>query len=114
IWILLTVVSDAVSSAGIFAIDESESSIDEPSSSSSFSSDDTSGTFRVSKLNNLETIRGVNIGGVFLIEPFIRPSLFDQFLSMKESDRPIDEWTFTAVLGKEEARRQLEEHWDTF
>ncbi|KAJ2761682.1 hypothetical protein H4S06_001079, partial [Coemansia sp. BCRC 34490] len=60
-------------------------------------------------------IRGVNIGGVFLIEPFIRPSLFDQFLAIgNETERPVDEWTFSAALGKEEARRQLEQHWDTF
>ncbi|KAJ2722906.1 hypothetical protein GGI07_002982 [Coemansia sp. Benny D115] len=68
----------------------------------------------MSKIADIEIIRGVNIGGVFLIEPFIKPSLFDQFLSLSEADRPVDEWTFTATLGKEEARRQLEEHWDTF
>ncbi|KAJ2748534.1 hypothetical protein GGI19_006075 [Coemansia pectinata] len=60
-------------------------------------------------------IRGANIGGgVFLIEPFIKPSLFDQFLSRNKADIPVDEWTFTAALGKVEAKRQLEEHWDTF
>ncbi|KAJ2553453.1 glucan exo-1,3-beta-glucosidase [Coemansia sp. RSA 1933] len=60
-------------------------------------------------------IRGVNIGGVFLIEPFIRPSLFDQFLlTHNVTDAPIDEWTFSAALGKAEAKRQLEQHWDTF
>ncbi|KAJ1960096.1 hypothetical protein GGI12_003992 [Dipsacomyces acuminosporus] len=61
-----------------------------------------------------EVIRGVNIGGVFLIEPFIKPSLFDQFLRRNMTDMPVDEWTFTRVLGKDEAKRQLEEHWDTF
>ncbi|KAJ2007611.1 hypothetical protein H4R26_000690 [Coemansia thaxteri] len=61
------------------------------------------------------SIRGANIGGVFLIEPFIKPSLFDQFLSgSNPADIPVDEWTFSAALGKAEARRQLEEHWDTF
>ncbi|KAJ2336927.1 hypothetical protein GGI00_000555 [Coemansia sp. RSA 2681] len=59
-------------------------------------------------------IRGANIGGVFLIEPFIKPSLFDQFLSRNKADIPVDEWTFTAALGKAEAKRQLEEHWATF
>ncbi|KAJ2237125.1 hypothetical protein IWW45_001243 [Coemansia sp. RSA 485] len=87
---------------------DTESTLDESSSSEDVTD------MQTSKLNNLETIRGVNIGGVFLIEPFIKPSLFDQFLSMSEPDRPVDEWTFTSVLGKEEARRQLEEHWDTF
>ncbi|ORX73345.1 glycoside hydrolase [Linderina pennispora] len=51
-------------------------------------------------------IRGVNIGGVFLIEAFIKPSLFDQFSHMSDAEMP--------ELGKEEAKRQLEEHWDTF
>ncbi|KAJ2698557.1 hypothetical protein H4218_003222 [Coemansia sp. IMI 209128] len=59
-------------------------------------------------------IRGANIGGVFLIEPFIKPSLFDQFLGRNKADIPVDEWTLTAALGKVEAKRQLEEHWDTF
>ncbi|KAJ2403076.1 hypothetical protein GGI23_000215 [Coemansia sp. RSA 2559] len=60
-------------------------------------------------------IRGVNIGGVFLIEPFIRPSLFDQFLlTHNVTEAPIDEWTFSATLGKKEAKKQLEQHWDTF
>ncbi|KAJ1957462.1 hypothetical protein EC988_000820 [Linderina pennispora] len=59
-------------------------------------------------------IRGVNIGGVFLIEPFIKPSLFDQFHNMSVEDMPVDEWTFTKTLGKEEAKRQLEDHWNTF
>ncbi|KAJ1957463.1 hypothetical protein EC988_000821 [Linderina pennispora] len=59
-------------------------------------------------------IRGVNIGGVFLIEAFIKPSLFDQFSHMSDAEMPVDEYTFSKELGKEEAKRQLEEHWDTF
>ncbi|KAJ1987458.1 hypothetical protein GGI25_004504 [Coemansia spiralis] len=84
---------------------EKESSIESPQSSSEISDG--------KDLSKAVPIRGVNIGGVFLIEPFIRPSLFDQFFSNK-SDIPVDEWTFSAALGKEEAKRQLEEHWDTF
>ncbi|KAJ1830770.1 hypothetical protein LPJ70_006849, partial [Coemansia sp. RSA 2708] len=67
-----------------------------------------------SRLSDIEIIRGVNLGGVFLIEPFIRPSLFDQFNSSSPTDAPVDEWSFSATLGKEEAKRQLEAHWDTF
>ncbi|KAJ2749032.1 hypothetical protein IWQ56_007316, partial [Coemansia nantahalensis] len=66
------------------------------------------------RLADMGTIRGTNIGGVFLIEPFIRPSLFDQFNTSTVAELPVDEWTFSAALGKAEARRQLEEHWDTF
>ncbi|KAJ2713097.1 hypothetical protein H4R19_002424 [Coemansia spiralis] len=66
------------------------------------------------RLADMGPIRGTNIGGVFLIEPFIRPSLFDQFNASAVAEQPVDEWTFSATLGKAEARRQLEEHWDTF
>ncbi|KAJ2396500.1 hypothetical protein GGI05_001089 [Coemansia sp. RSA 2603] len=97
-WILSTAVADAVS-AGIFAADESAPEAAETDTASA---------------TDLATIRGVNIGGVFLIEPFIKPSLFDQFLNLSEADRPVDEWTFSQTLGKEEARKQLEDHWDTF
>ncbi|CAG8671851.1 13053_t:CDS:2, partial [Ambispora leptoticha] len=59
-----------------------------------------------------EKIRGVNLGGWLVLEPWITPSLFDQFLT---SARPaVDEWTFTQVLGPIEAKRQLTRHWETW
>ncbi|KAJ2255431.1 glucan exo-1,3-beta-glucosidase [Coemansia sp. RSA 1287] len=101
----LSVLSVAHASPGLFSVEESSSTetiedITEPTGSS--------------RLSDIDIIRGVNLGGVFLIEPFIRPSLFDQFNSSIPSDMPVDEWTFTEKLGKEEALRQLEDHWDTF
>ncbi|KAJ2134213.1 hypothetical protein J3F82_006810, partial [Coemansia sp. RSA 637] len=101
----LSVFSVAHASPGLFSVEESSSTetiedITEPTGSS--------------RLSDINIIRGVNLGGVFLIEPFIRPSLFDQFNSSIPSDMPVDEWTFTEKLGKEEALRQLEDHWDTF
>lgn len=56
-----------------------------------------------------EMIRGVNLGGWLVLEPWITPSLFEQF---KPEDNVVDEYTFTKHLGKQEARRQLEHHWD--
>ncbi|CAO3582323.1 unnamed protein product [Absidia cylindrospora] len=58
-----------------------------------------------------DKIRGVNLGGWLVIEPFITPSLFDQF---KPSDNVVDEWTLCEKLGPEEAKRQLEHHYQTF
>jgi len=56
-------------------------------------------------------IRGVNLGGWLVLEPWITPSLFKQF---DPRDNVVDEWRFTEVLGKSEARKQLEHHWDTW
>lgn len=54
-------------------------------------------------------IRGVNLGGWFLTEPFISPSLYRNF---SEADLPVDEYHLTQRLGKETAREVLEQHWD--
>jgi glucan 1,3-beta-glucosidase len=60
-----------------------------------------------------DKINGISLGGWFLIEPFISPSLFEQF-GDDESKIPVDEYAFTAQLGKEEAARQLGKHWDSW
>jgi hypothetical protein len=57
-------------------------------------------------------IRGVNIGGLFVLEPFLTPALFEQFEGQPR--QAVDEWTFSDILGKEEATKQLLKHWDTF
>ena len=56
-------------------------------------------------------IRGVNLGGWLVLEPWITPSLFEQF---KPEDGVMDQWAFCAKLGPEEARAQLQKHWDTW
>ncbi|KAF7728604.1 hypothetical protein EC973_005831 [Apophysomyces ossiformis] len=58
-----------------------------------------------------DPIRGVNLGGWLVIEPFITPSLFDQF---SLEDHVVDEWSLCKKLGPIEARRQLEKHYATF
>jgi glucan 1,3-beta-glucosidase len=58
-----------------------------------------------------DKIHGVNLGGWLVIEPFITPGLFDQF---SPSDHVVDEWTLCAKLGPEQARQQLEHHYQTF
>ena len=55
---------------------------------------------------------GVNLGGWLILEPFITPSLFDQFAGQPR--QAIDEWSFSDILGRSEATKQLLKHWDTF
>ena len=60
-------------------------------------------------------IRGVNLGGWMVLEPWITPSLFYQFLGQtNQSKIGMDTYTFCEVLGPEEANRQLRRHWETW
>lgn len=59
-------------------------------------------------------VRGVNLGGWMVLEPWITPSLFYQFLGKKEGEVGFDSYTFCQVLGGEEANRQLRAHWETW
>lgn len=56
-------------------------------------------------------IRGVNVGGWLSIEPFITPSLFNQFSA---AENVVDEYTLTAKLGIGPAKNILEAHYATF
>ncbi|KAK9470427.1 glycoside hydrolase superfamily [Dipodascopsis tothii] len=58
-----------------------------------------------------EKVRGVNLGGWLVLEPYINPSLFKQF---PDYGRPVDEYHFCQRLGKDECARQLQIHWDTW
>lgn len=57
---------------------------------------------------NTQKVRGVNLGGWFVLEPWITPSMFDQ------GDKAVDEYTLTAALGKTEAYNRLSNHWNTW
>jgi hypothetical protein len=56
-------------------------------------------------------VRGVNLGGWMVLEPWITPSLFYQFLGGNENTTAFDTYTFCQVLGPKEANRQLRRHW---
>ncbi|KAG2517379.1 hypothetical protein JM16_007425 [Phytophthora kernoviae] len=63
-------------------------------------------------------VRGANLGGWFVLEPWITPSLFYQFLDTQErfGDKALektamDMHSFCTALGKEEANRQLRIHY---
>jgi len=59
-------------------------------------------------------IRGTNLGGWMVLEPWITPSLFYQFLGGGPGTTAFDTYTFCEVLGPEEANRQLRNHWETW
>lgn len=59
-------------------------------------------------------IRGVNLGGWLVLEPWITPSLFYQFLDGDEQSVGMDMYSFCEVLGPEEGNKQLRRHWDTW
>ncbi|KAG0378581.1 hypothetical protein BGX24_003424 [Mortierella sp. AD032] len=57
--------------------------------------------------NGSVKMRGVNLGGWLVLEPFITPSLFDPYIK----DGVVDEWTLCAHLGPDAARKLLEDHY---
>jgi len=59
-------------------------------------------------------IRGVNLGGWLVLEPWITPSLFYQFLGKDENTTAIDIHSFCTVLGPEEGNKQLKRHWEAW
>ncbi|PPR01920.1 hypothetical protein CVT24_001259 [Panaeolus cyanescens] len=57
-----------------------------------------------------QKIRGVNLGGWLVLEPWITPSLFDN----TGDSRIVDEWTFGQYQDKSKALATLQKHWDTW
>ncbi|KAJ3512182.1 hypothetical protein NMY22_g15409 [Coprinellus aureogranulatus] len=58
-----------------------------------------------------DRVYGVNLGGLFVIEPFISPSLFQKYPGA------TDEWTLSEAMAADQASgglKQIEDHYDTF
>lgn len=58
----------------------------------------------------VETFR-VNLGGLFVLEPFISPALFQKYPGT------VDEWTLSQAMAADTASgglNQLEDHYNTF
>lgn len=49
-----------------------------------------------------------------VLEPWITPSLFYQFLDADENSTAMDIYSFCTVLGPEEGNKQLKRHWKTW
>jgi hypothetical protein len=63
------------------------------------------------RFGSLPVHRSVNIGGWFVLEPFITPALFQKYPDA------IDEWTLSTLMAADTASggiNQLEQHYDTF
>ncbi|KAI0664584.1 glycoside hydrolase [Cubamyces menziesii] len=60
----------------------------------------------------VDPIRGVNVGGWLVTEPFIVPALYEKYVNT--SDPAVDEWTLTQKLQADGALDELENHYKTF
>ena len=58
-------------------------------------------------------IKGVNIGSYFVLEPYINPSLFYQFIGLNDAV-VSDSYNFCKYLGPYEANKQLIKHWNSW
>ncbi|KAK3620189.1 hypothetical protein LTR56_023535 [Elasticomyces elasticus] len=56
-----------------------------------------------------EKVRGVNLGGWFVLEPWITPSIFEA-----TPGNVVDEYTFCKTLGGGEAYKRLHSHWSSW
>lgn len=57
------------------------------------------------------TIYSVNLGGLFVLEPFIAPALFQKYPAA------VDEWTLSTLMAADTASgglNQIEDHYNTF
>jgi aryl-phospho-beta-D-glucosidase BglC (GH1 family) len=58
-------------------------------------------------------IRGVNIGGWLVLEPWITPSMFERYGPADQSGI-IDEYTLGQKVDAQSAKQALRSHWDSF
>ncbi|KAF9070839.1 exo-beta-1,3-glucanase [Rhodocollybia butyracea] len=57
-----------------------------------------------------KSVRGVNLGGWLVLEPWITPSLFDN----TGNTNIVDEWTFGQLQDRATAEANLKNHWNTW
>lgn len=60
----------------------------------------------------VDRVYGVNLGGLFVMEPFITPSYYEKY-----APDAVDEWTLSIAMANDTASGglgQLETHYDTF
>ncbi|KAG7664605.1 uncharacterized protein J8A68_001830 [[Candida] subhashii] len=63
-----------------------------------------------------DIMRGVNLGGWLLLEPYLTPSIFETFAGPNgdQSNIPPDEYHLTQALGKDLAFNRLNQHWSSY
>ncbi|ODV91252.1 glycoside hydrolase family 5 protein [Tortispora caseinolytica NRRL Y-17796] len=57
-------------------------------------------------------MRGVNLGGWFVLEPYMNSNLWSEFTD--PSNIPVDEYHFCSYYGKDTATAKLTNHWNTY
>ncbi|THH07809.1 hypothetical protein EW145_g3129 [Phellinidium pouzarii] len=64
----------------------------------------------------VDKVYGVNLGGWFVLEPFIAPALFEKYQNL--STPVIDEWTLSQAMAADTSPggglSQIEDHYNTF
>lgn len=70
--------------------------------------------YLLNQCKSMEKIKGVNIGGWLVLEPWITPSLFYPFLGKNKNKIAMDMYTFCETLGPFEANKRLLNHWFTW
>ena len=65
---------------------------------------------------NAAAVVGTNIGGWMVLEPWITPSLFYQFLNKNQNTDGvgIDSYTLCESLGPVAGNTVMRAHWETF
>lgn len=59
---------------------------------------------------SIDKVRGVNLGGWLVLEPWITPSVFER----TNNDAIVDEYTLGQLLDSQTARKILTQHWETW
>ena len=59
-------------------------------------------------------IRGVNLGGWLLLEPWITPIFFEAVNVGELQDKVVDEWTYAELLDPMVYKNRMLGHWSTF
>merc|ERR1719402_690660 len=59
-------------------------------------------------------IRGVNLGGWLLLEPWITPVYFEEVSVGENLDKIVDEWTYAEFLDLDTYQERMVGHWDGF
>ncbi|EIW70375.1 hypothetical protein TREMEDRAFT_43106 [Tremella mesenterica DSM 1558] len=59
-----------------------------------------------------DKVRGVNLGGWFILENWMMPSFFG--VAPLDQYNILDEWHYCSILGKDECASRLTDHWATY
>merc|ERR1719187_663178 len=59
-------------------------------------------------------IRGVNLGGWLMTEPWITPYFYEAVNVGELQDKIVDEWTYAEYLDPNEYQENMKNHWDTW